>query len=33
MVLSNSEIVEFNTPLNLMEKEDGIFASLKKENG
>ncbi len=33
IVLSNGEIVEFDTPLNLMDKEDGAFAKLINENG
>ena len=31
--MSNGEIKEFDTPLNLMDKEDGIFSNLIKENG
>jgi len=33
MVLSFGEIVEFDTPLNLLHQEQSIFSSLVNENG
>lgn len=33
MVLSFGEIVEFDSPMNLISKEDGVFSQLMNENG
>lgn len=33
MVLSFGEIVEFDSPLNLLNREESIFSSLVNENG
>jgi len=33
LVLSAGKVVEFDTPANLLAKEDGVFAGMAKEAG